>query len=108
MKVTNENLDKLQAFFEERYNWVKAGNIPTCVDQEVDIRRGSEWIWTIFMNHFDCLIVNREDLVESFADMVNFGDAVKRCVCLNSPDGDGFILVPPELAERVLVMGGLA
>jgi len=108
MRLDWEKVERLQAFFKERYEWILAGNIPTCVDQEEDIRAGSEWHWTIFMNHFDCLVVDEGDLLESFQEMVNFGEAVRTHVCLRNPTGDGFVLVPPELAERVLVMGGLA
>jgi hypothetical protein len=107
VRYPHSKVNELQRFFEERYRWVQTGNIPSCVDRQEDISRGAEWMWTLFMNQFDCVIVEEEDLVESFADMVNFGEAVRTHVCLHNPAGDGFLLVPPELAERVLVMGAL-
>ena len=104
MRHPHSKANKLQGLFEERYSVIQAGCKPSSVDE---FHGDPDEIWTVFLNRLDCLIVEEEDLVESFADMVNFGKAVRTHVCLHNPSGDGFLLVPPALAEKVLVMGGL-
>jgi len=105
LRYPHSKVNELQGFFKERYSVIRAGCKPSSADE---FHGDPDEIWTVFLNRLDCLIVDEDDLVESFPDMVNFGAAVKTHVCLNNPSGFGFLLVPPELAEKALVMGGLA
>lgn len=105
MEVTLVNVRKLRIFFDEAWRKIRGGERPVGVggDSEPD---GD--FWTLYMNHLDCTIVDHDDLLENFDDMVNFGKLVKESVCLKDPcDETSFILVPKVLAERVLVLGGL-
>ena len=109
MEVTMENVRKLQNIFEEAWKRIIQGYRPVCVDCNPD--RGSVPdgdFWTIYMNFLDCTIVEYDDLLENFDEMVNFGSLVKESVCLKDPcDDSSFILVPKGLAEKSLVLGTL-
>jgi hypothetical protein len=101
-----QSVQKLQGIFDARYRWLQEGGILECVGE------GSPWgieeDWTIYMNSLDCLVIDKEDLIESFIEMVNFGEAVKKCVCLLNPAKSvGWLLVHHELADKCLALGGL-
>lgn len=116
MNVSHENAVRLQGLFDEVWLRVRGGWVPEGVDHEdlpANIYPGDmareEWVWTVFMNGRDVLIITHDDLVESFSDMVNFGNAVKESVCLLNPAQRGeFLLVPDALAEKCLALGTLA
>ena len=107
MEVNLKSVSKLQGIFVEAWSHISSGNRPECV--ECDPRQSAEWFWGLYMNHLDCLMVDRDDLLESFPDMVNFGVSVKESVCLLDPCFPGdYLLVPKQLAEKCLVLGNLA
>lgn len=116
MKLSHDVVEKLQEIFDESWSRVRAGARPVCVlpeDLPVNLHPGDmareEWVWTLYMNTHDVLIITHDDLVESFSDMVNFGSAVKESVCLLNPAQRGeFLLVPDALAEKCLALGTLA
>lgn len=114
--MTNGMVEKVQRVFDECWFRVRGGEVPVSVCEghsPVNVYPGDtsrqEWIWSAYMNSLDCTMVTREDLLESFCDMVNLGSAVKESVCLNDPCSAGdFILVPEGVVERALALGGLA
>lgn len=119
MELNPEVVDRLQSVFHDAWRRVRGGSVPDCIGEEdvpenlyplypADNAR-QEWIWTLWMNRHDVLIITRDDLVESFSDMVNFGNAVKNSICLlNPPERHEFLLVPDDLAEKCLALGVLA
>lgn len=116
METTHEIVEKVQEVFDRSLQRVHNGLLPVCVrEDEIPVNlydhddSRQEWIWTMYMNSLGVLIITRDDLVESFSEMVNFGDAVKYSVCITNPaDASEFLLVPDSLAEKCLVLGTLA
>lgn len=108
MEVTLVNLRKLQIMFDAAWKRICEGNRPICVECDPDRRPSDSEFWTLYMNFLDCLMIEKEDLLENFDEMVNFGSAVKESVCLKDPCNDGdYILVRHAFAEKCLVLGTL-
>jgi len=109
MKIEHHNVKRLQALFKEAWLRIKGGWRPDSLDLHTVGPLLDSDFWSVYMNFLDCLMIEREDLLENFDDMVNFGSAVKERICLKDPclRGD-YILVPWELAEKALVLGVLA
>jgi hypothetical protein len=109
MNNTFNSVEKLQTIFHEAWTRIRAGNRPVCVSCDPSHNTNNGEFWTMYMNFLDVLIVDEDDLLESFDDMVNFGYAVRDSVCLRNPCNiQGFLLVDRELAEKCLVLGTLA
>lgn len=111
MKTNHEIVDKVQRIFDEGWERVRRGAIPSCVNPD-DIMGGmsrEEWVWTVYMNNHDVIVITRDDLLDSFADMVNFGASLKDSVCLLNPaQEEEFLLVPNPLVEKCVALGALA
>jgi len=109
MEVTLVNIRKLQITFDEAWKRIREGYRPVCVECDPETAGGPDGdFWTVYMNHLDVLVIDEEDLLETFDDMVNFGSAVRNSVCLRNPcNADGFLLVDRELAHKSLVLGAL-
>lgn len=109
MEVTLVNVRKLQIAFEESWKSILKGNRPACVDlHAVGHEILASDFWSVYMNFLDCTLVDQEDLLENFDEMVNFGSLVRESVCVKDPcDGSGFIMVPKELSQKVIVLGAL-
>lgn len=108
MQLDHKTVQKLDAIFRESWERVSSGAIPVCVPP-YDATPDPSEIWSNYMNSHDVTILEMEDLLESFSDMVNFGRLLRESVCILDPAEDkSFLLVPFDLAERCLVMGALA
>lgn len=108
MEMNYKTIGKVEGVFRESWERVSSGAIPVCVPP-YDSKPNAQDIWVYYMNSHDVTIVDSQNLMESFADMVNFGHLVNESVCVLNPAEEGsFLLIPDELAERVLVMGTLA
>lgn len=110
MRIEPHVIERLQSLFDESWGRVNAGERPESVDLHTvgGPLVGSDF-WVVYMNSMDCLLIEKEDLLENFDEMVNFGSAVKERICLRDPCSSGdYILVSRELAEKVLVLGVLA
>lgn len=109
MEVNYESIEKIQTMFREAWLRIKKGNRSVCVSCSPDHFPSDEEFWVMYMNFLDVLVVDEDDLLESFDEMVNHGVAVKERVCLRNPyNVRGFLLVGRELAEKCLVLGTLA
>ena len=109
MKNTEKSVEKLQEIFRDAWLRIREGNRPVCISCSPDHLPSDEEFWVMYMNFLDVLVVDEDDLLESFDDMVNFGSSVKESVCLRNPcNVRGFLLVGRELAEKCLVLGTLA
>lgn len=109
MEVTMKTVQKLQVAFNEAWLRIHTGNRPVGVSCSPDYHPNDSEFWTLYMNYLDCILIDDEDLLENFPEMVNFGFAVKERVCLTDPCNEGgFILVDKGLAEKALVLGTLA
>jgi hypothetical protein len=109
MEVNFESVEKLQAIFGDAWSRIKEGNRPECASCGAYAGYDDDEFWTVYMNSLDVLIVDEDDLLENFDDMVNFGSAVRNSVCLRNPcNAMGFLLVDRELAHKSLVLGTLA
>lgn len=108
MEVTYETVERLQGIFEEGWNRVKDGAVPVCVPPE-EYPPDPQDVWVLWMNVHDVLVIEQEDLLENFDEMVNFGRAVKESACLQNPaDTTSYLLVPWDVVEKCLVLGVLA
>lgn len=109
MQTTKTSVECLQNLFDEAWDRIVAGKRPSGVFCDPDCKINDDEFWTLYMNSLDCLLIDEEDLLENFDEMVNFGYSVRESVCLKNPcNKEGFILVDKELAERILVLGTLA
>jgi hypothetical protein len=109
MKNTVDSIEKIQTAFREAWLRIKGGNRPVCVSCDPSYNPDDEEFWVMYMNFLDVLVVDEDDLLETFDDMVNFGASIKESVCLRNPcNVRGFLLVGKELAEKALVLGTLA
>lgn len=111
MKYDRDILERVEHIFFDSWAKVEKGFFPPCLTPEELIGDPSEpaWVWIGFMNRREVLIITHDDLVESFPDMVNFGQSVKDSLCIVNPqDESEFLLIPKGLVEKCLAMGGLA
>jgi hypothetical protein len=109
MKTTMQSVEKLQTMFHEAWARVRKGNRPACVSCSPDYVPSDEEFWVMYMNFLDVLVVDEDDLLETFDEMVNYGVSLRESVCLRNPcNVRGFLLVGKELAEKCLVLGTLA
>jgi hypothetical protein len=109
MNNTVKSVEKIQTMFHEAWTRIRTGNRPVCVSCDPSRTPDDEEFWVMYMNSLDVLVVDEDDLLESFEDMVNFGSSVRDSVCLRNPcNTRGFLLVGKELAEKCLVLGTLA
>lgn len=109
MEATRKNVERLQSLFDDAWDRIVAGERSVGVSCGPDYKPNDEEFWTLYMNSLDCLILDEEDLLENFDEMVNFGSSVRERVCLKNPcNTEGFILVDKGLAEKILVLGALA
>lgn len=109
MEVTLVSVRKLQIAFDNAWKKVSAGERPESVGlHTVDGPLPAVDFWTCYMNSLDCLVIDKDDLLENFDEMVNFGNAVKTSVCVKDPCYKGcYVLVPKDVAEKAVVLGGL-
>ena len=109
MEVTVRTVQKVQRAFNDAWLRIHTGNRPVGVSCSPDYHPDDNEFWTMYMNYLDCILVTKDDLLEDFPEMVNFGFAVKEKICLTDPCNEGdFILVDRGLAEKALVLGTLA
>lgn len=109
MEITVNLIDRMQEIFDEAWGRISSGNRPSCVPVGSEGQMSDGEFWVLYLNFLDCLAIDKEDLLENFDEMVNFGSAVKERVCLRDPCVQGdFILVGSSLVEKALVLGALA
>lgn len=63
--------------------------------------------WTEYLNGLDCTVVEDDELLEDLETIINFSAQGRVCVSMDNEGGKLHILVPRELAEKALVLGGL-
>lgn len=109
MEITPDITKALQRMFDELWSGVRRGRRPAFRGQEWDGGLyATEEFWVVYLNSMDCMMITREDLLENFDEMVNFGSTVKERLCLRDPSCPGdFLLLPMDLVERALVLGGV-
>ena len=104
MEVNYPTIGKVERIFGESWDRVAKGAIPVCVAPYTE-KPDPEWVWSLYMNSHDVSVLTKNELVLSFADMVNFNHSIKDRICILDPCEEGrFLLVPIGLAERCLVM----
>jgi len=67
--------------------------------------------WTEFLEKYNCVLMNDEDIKNRFQDIINFDSCIKNGICLVDPLGseigvEQYVIVPREFAEKLLVLGG--
>lgn len=65
----------------------------------------SEWIE--YLNGLDCTVLDHEEILEDFEGIVNHSAQGRVCVSMMDEGNKIHILMPMEVAERALALGGL-
>lgn len=65
----------------------------------------SEWIE--YLNGLDCTVLDHEEILEDFEGIVNHSAQGRVCVSTMDEGNEIHILMPVEVAERALALGGL-
>lgn len=76
MEITMKTVQKVQRAFNEAWVRIHTGNRPVGVSCSPDYHPDDNEFWTMYMNYLDCILVTKDDLMEEFPEMVNFGFAV--------------------------------
>lgn len=99
------NVTKLREIFAQKYLTLQSSlwDEMRPKDWTDRFQRRLDETWTEYLNSLDCTIVSKEEIVEDFEDIINHSAQGRVCV----HDDEDYILVPRELAEKALVLGGL-
>mgnify|MGYP006266901263 CR=1 FL=1 len=63
-------------------------------------------VWTEYLNGIDCTVITRDDIRDDFEGVIHSAQGMV-CVANAGDERTQYILVPKELAEKALVLGGL-
>lgn len=95
------NINKIADLLQERFDKIKSLFNPA----EYNFERVVDMAWVEYLNGIDCEVVDQEDIVEDFENL--FNHSAKSRVCIPSSFYDTYVLMPKELAEKALILGGL-
>lgn len=99
MIVSAELVEKLEGIFRSRYGDLVS--VYGTVDEE----------WTEFLEKYNCVLMNDEDIKNGFQDIINFDSCIKNGICLVDPLAseigvEQYVIVPKDFAEKLLVLNG--
>lgn len=118
MNFTFKDISELKSFLEIRLEkirselWDKLKPIEH--DREFDKALNARWVE--YLNGIDCLLLDQDDIVEDFENLFNISAQLRICIpwtfrsppsAKNYVDGDIYVLMSKELAEKALVLGWL-
>lgn len=63
--------------------------------------------WIEYLNGLDCTVLDHEEILEDFEGIVNHSAQGRVCVSMMDEGNKIHILMPMEVAERALALGGL-
>lgn len=73
---------------------------------DTSLHRKVEEEWVAYLNGIDCIIITDADIRYEFADIINY--SAKGRVCIDLEDLETpYVLMPEELAQKVVVLGSL-
>lgn len=64
-------------------------------------------LWGEYLAGIDCEVLNEDEAREEFESLFNYSARTRICVSFSHTYSHTYILVPKELAEKALVLGGL-
>lgn len=62
--------------------------------------------WASYLNGIDCIALADTDIRDDFADIINYSAQGRVCIDMEDEDTP-YILMPMELAQKVVVLGSL-
>lgn len=109
MEWNQENFDKLRALFREKWNSMQ-------IESKTD-RANFSAIWNRYLVKYDAVVfknsghksqyLNSKQTLDSLIQLINFKhEEIANRLVLENPDRAGqWILIPRDVAERILVLG---
>ena len=106
------NTQKLVEIFSEKFHMMEnelwkqmpAGQDPADLPELGAFERELDEVWTEYLNGIDCTVITRADIRDDFEGVIH---SAQGKVCVASSKRSQYILVPKELAEKALILGGL-
>ena len=109
------NVGKIKDLLDERFEKIRSELWDTIKpkDHDRDFDKALDHAWAEYLNGVDCEVVDQDDIVEEFENLFNHSSKTRVCVSLNEINGkrfgafysDSYVLIPTQLAEKVLVLG---
>lgn len=108
MKLANIHIQKIRDMLKERMEKIKndlggkAGPLGLFPGHSL-ASRSFEQTWLGYLNGIDCEVLDEDEARDEFEDLFNHSAQTRICVSFFY----SYILVPKELAEKALALGGL-
>lgn len=122
------NIEKIKKILEDKYErmriefWHKMKSkayLDYVMDDLCSTKRMNE-LWTKYMNSLDCTLITEEDIKEDLEGIINDSSQGRVCIRMGDEHDDNmlppwpnskmdrhYILMPQDLADKVLVLGEL-
>lgn len=107
------NTSKISSLLEDKYLSIESDLWDKIrpKDWGPDFQRSMEEAWCGYLNGLDLTILTHEDIRYDFESIVNHSAQGRVCVSIERPSNNendaAFVLIPKELAERILILGYL-
>jgi len=98
-------LDNIKKMFSDRHSSL-VDSLWTSLapgDWSNSFQRKVDEAWAEYLNGLDCTVLGEQEILEDLENIVNHSAQGRICISLE----EEYILVPNELAEKALVLGGL-
>jgi hypothetical protein len=97
------NVKKIREMLRQKYREILAGQSVTPRSRA----NAEDDLW-LYLNGLDCTVLDSGEIHDDFEDIVNYSVQGRVCVRLPLRMGEvNYILMPKELAQKVVVLGGL-
>lgn len=106
------NIEKIRKILEDKYERMRSELWDEMKPEDYSSKfaRKMDEFWTEYMNSLDCILITDEDIKEDLEGIINNSSRGRVCIRMGEEDlcdEDLYILMPQELADKVLVLGGL-
>lgn len=99
MKLANIHIQKIRHMLKERMEKIRND----LGGPHRSASRSLEQEWLGYLNGIDCEVLDEDEARDEFEDLFNYSAQTRICVSFFH----SYILMPKELAEKTLVLGGL-
>ena len=62
--------------------------------------------WASYINGIDCVVLSFSEIRDDFQDIINYSSQGRVCIDMDD-DNTPYILMPKELAQKIVVLGSL-
>lgn len=104
-KILAMNLSKIKDILSLRYEKIRSDLWDRLKpkDHDRNFEKELDAAWAEYLNGIDCEVLDPDDIVDEFEDLFNYSSKIRICIGFE----DSFVLIPNQLAEKALILGGL-